>query len=242
MATNVKTTIAGQLNAARLAISNTLADDELRDLVAAYGYTEGKLEAGKRLYEAAVTAVNAQAAAVGTQRQATAQARAAEQQARANYQALAQVARAVFQRDAAHCTALGLVGSMPQSTPAFLAAADILFENALTVPAIKAELANYGYDAQRLGQERVAITAFDQAYQTQVAAMGAAQQATRERRAALTALNRWVAQYLKIARIALRGKPELIEKLGGVARSSKTAAQRAAPKKAAATRSAKLVE
>ena len=63
MATNVKTTIAGQLNAARLAISNTLADDELLDLVAAYGYTKSKLEAGKRLYEAAVTAVNAQAAA-----------------------------------------------------------------------------------------------------------------------------------------------------------------------------------
>jgi len=48
-----------------------------------------------------------------------------------------------------------------------------------------------------------------------------------------------LAQYLKIARIALRDKPQLYEKLGGVARSGRTAAQRQAPKKAAATRAAK---
>jgi hypothetical protein len=48
-----------------------------------------------------------------------------------------------------------------------------------------------------------------------------------------------VQQYLKIARVALRDKPELYTKLGGVARSTRTAAQRQAPKKAAATRAAK---
>ena len=69
--------------------------------------------------------------------------------------------------------------------------------------------------------------------------MDAAQQATREQKAALAALNAWLAQYLKIARVTLRDKPELYTKLGGVARSTRTAAQRQAPKKAAATRAAK---
>jgi hypothetical protein len=50
---------------------------------------------------------------------------------------------------------------------------------------------------------------------------------------------RWVAQYLKIAKVALRGKKQLLEKIGVTARTTKTAAQRAAPKKAAATRAAK---
>ena len=67
----------------------------------------------------------------------------------------------------------------------------------------------------------------------------AAQQATREQEAALSALNDWTAQYLKIARVALRDKKQLLEKLGVAARTTKTKAQRGAAKKAAATRAAK---
>ncbi|HJZ46836.1 MAG TPA: hypothetical protein VKE41_06705 [Roseiflexaceae bacterium] len=233
------TTIAGQLNIARLAISNTLADAELQALVVVYGYTVDKMQAGKRLYDLAVAAVNAQAAAAGTQRQATAQARVAERAARASYQALAQVARALFVRNQAHRAALGLVGSAPQGTAAFLAAATMLFDNARDLAEIKAVLAGYGYDDARLEGERATIAAFDRANQTQVAAIGAAQQATRDRQAALDVLNEWLAQYLKIARIALRDKPQLIEKLGVLKRSSRTPAQRQAPQKAAATRAAR---
>ena len=87
--------------------------------------------------------------------------------------------------------------------------------------------------------EQAVIDVLNQTYQAQVAAMGAAQQATREQAAALAALRRWIAQYLKIAKVALHDKPELIEKLGKVSRSAKTAGQRAAPQKAAATRAAR---
>ena len=65
----------------------------------------------------------------------------------------------------------------------------------------------------------------------QEAAKGAAQQATRERDLALDA---WRAQYVKIARVALRNKPQLLEKLGLPARTGRTAAQRAAKRRKAA--------
>ena len=55
----------------------------------------------------------------------------------------------------------------------------------------------------------------------------------------LAAMNDWVAQYVKIAKVALRGKKQLLEKIGVTARTSKRAAQRAASAKAAATRAAK---
>ncbi len=239
MPSQLKTTIAGQLSAARLAISNTLADHELQTLVAAYGYTESKMQAGRQLCDAASAAVNAQTAATGRQRQASLQARDAEERARDSYQALAQVARAVFMRNTAHRATLGLVGSAPQGTAAFLAAATTLFGNVLAQAEIMGVLADYGYDAKRLASEHAVITAFDYATQAHVAALGAAQQATRDQQAALEKLNQWLAQYLKIAKIALRAKPDLIEKLGGLARSSRTLAQREAPKKAAATRAAR---
>jgi len=235
----LKTTIAGQLSAASLAINNTVGDAELQALVAVYGYTAVKIQQGQALYSAADDAVNTQNVAAGAQRQATLQARAAEQSARATYQALAQVARAVFMRDMAARATLGLVGSAPLVAAEFKAAANQLFDNAINIAAISHTLALYGYDSERLTRERAALVAFSQADQAQVAAMGAAQQATRDQQAALTALSEWLAQYLKIARVALRDKPQLFEKLGGVARSSRTAAQRQAPKKAAATRTAR---
>jgi hypothetical protein len=70
-------------------------------------------------------------------------------------------------------------------------------------------------------------------------AKGAAQQASQDQEVALAKMNDWVAQYLKIAKVALRGQKQLLEKIGVTARTSKTAAQRAAPKKAAVTRAAK---
>jgi predicted pyridoxine 5'-phosphate oxidase superfamily flavin-nucleotide-binding protein len=43
----------------------------------------------------------------------------------------------------------------------------------------------------------------------------------------------------KIEKLALRGKKQLLEKIGVTARTTKKAAQRVAPKKVAATRAAK---
>jgi hypothetical protein len=149
--------------------------------------------------------------------------------ARANYQALAEVARAVFARDPATRAILGLKGTTPVNTVAFKAVADQLFDNALNIAAIGSALAQYGYDRERLTHDRAAIAAFGRADQAQLAAMGAAQQATRNQQAALAALKAWLSQYLRIARVALRTKPELYAKLGGVVRSSRTAAQRQAP-------------
>jgi len=86
------------------------------------------------------------------------------------------------------------------------------------------------------------INAYDAANRIQEQAKGAAQQATRDQDAALKALDLWCSQYIKIARVALQGKKELLEKLGIRSLSGKTAAQRGAPARAAATREAKKAD
>jgi hypothetical protein len=70
-------------------------------------------------------------------------------------------------------------------------------------------------------------------------AKDAVQQASQDQEAALAKMNDWVTQYLKIAKVVLRGKKQSLEKIGVTARTTKTAAQKAAPAKAAATRAAK---
>ena len=234
MSTRPMKSAAQQLNAAQLAIANSLADPEIKAAVAQFGYTTAKLNKGKALYDAALAAVNAQKSGKGAQKDTTAQLKAALTDARDAYQALAKVARATLSKE--EQAKLGL-GKEPRGTAAFIAAGYTLFDNAGDIAA----LADFGYDAERLAAERAKIEAYDQANQTQEMAKGAAQQATQDQDAALAALSDWVAQYIKIAKVALRGKKQLLEKIGVAARTTKTAAQQAAPKKAAATRAAKKV-
>lgn len=228
-----KQTIAQQLNAMQLAITNSLADPEIKAAVAQYGYTTARLNAGKALYTAALTAVNAQKSGKGDQKAATAELIAKEKEAHDAYQAAAKIARAALSK--ADLAVLGLNNRAPRDTAGFIAAAYTLFDNA----AAGRLLADYGYDTDRIAEERAKIEAFDQANQAQEMAKGAAQQATQDQEAALQKMNDWLAQYLKIAKVALRGKKQLLEKIGVIARTTKTAAQRAAPAKAAATRAAK---
>ncbi len=233
MPTKPHATTAQQLNAAQLAIANSLADPEIKAAVAQFGYTTAKLNAGKALYDKALVAVNAQKSGKGDQKTATADLKAAEKDARDAYQAAAKVARATLDKDG--LAKLGLAGKEPRDTAGLIQAGYTLFDNALD----SGLLADFGYDEVRIKAERAKVAAFDAANQAQEMAKGAAQQATQDQDAALAKLSDWVAQYLKIAKVALRGKKQLLEKIGVTARTSKTAAQRAAPAKAAATRAAK---
>jgi hypothetical protein len=208
--------IAERLSTARVAIANSFADEEIQSLVGGYGYSPEKLNAGMALYEAAFAAVNAQKVAEGAQQQATQELKTAKKDAHDAYQALAKVSRAIFKDDKARLTALGLTGPAPLTTSGFIAAASTLFDNAATAPS----LSEYGYNRERLASEKEKITAFDLANQKQEAAKGATQQATSEQTTALTNLDTWYAQYLKIARVALREKKQLLEKIGVAARTS----------------------
>ena len=232
MAAQPKTTIAGQLDAARTALSNSLGHPAIQYAVARYGYTPEKLREGSQLYDLAVSSMTAQAAAVAARHDATARMALAEQQVRASYQALAQLARAIFMREPSRRVALGLVGGASQNPAAFLVACEKLFGNAINVAEIKDALAEYGYTVARFEAERAVVDAFEQAYRSQGAAKATARQATHAQREALARLNQWVAQYLKIARIALQDTPDLLSHLGKAPRGAKAAASRSARKAA----------
>jgi hypothetical protein len=221
---NTRSTISKQLEAARIAIANTQADAEIKALVAAYGYDDAKLAEGQQLYDSANAAVSAQTDADGAQKAATEDLLAAKEQATKAYQKLAKVARAITKPSEA--SRLGLDGAMPKPSADFLKAAGILFDNAANIP----DLSKYGYDAAKLAAERASIDACAAASDNQKLAKGAAQQASAAQDAALLALNQWTTQYIKIARVALSGT-QLSEKIGVIARNSKTAAQRAASRK-----------
>ena len=230
MPTKPMSKIEDQLRRANLAINNSLADEEIKALVAPRGYTTDKLTAGKALYEAAQTAVSGKTGVHGAKKDATSQVDQSQAAARLAYQDLAKTARKAFRDDKAKLAILGLSGPEPDSTAGFLNAARTLFDNAKT-PAVQAVLQDYGYTPEFLASERAKIDAFDQSDQSQEAAKGASEGATQTQQQKLADLNAWVSTYLGIAQIALRDRTDLQEKIGIKVRNQRTAAQRAASQK-----------
>jgi hypothetical protein len=228
-----KKTIAQQLDAAQLAISNTLADPDILTAVAKFGYTETELAAAQDLHRTAQSSVNLHIALLGDKSNASKDATKKEAVARQEYQDAVDVARANLKSDG--IKTLGIKPRQPKRTDDFIYAGYTLFDNA----ASSGLLAPRGYDAARILEGRKAIEKYDAAHQLQKAATGAAEKATQDQKEALGALNAWLAEYLKIARVALRGDKQLLEKIGIKARTTKTKAQRAAPAKARQTRLAK---
>jgi hypothetical protein len=236
--TRPMTSISDRLSKADVAISNALSDSQIVILLGEYGYQTQKLSEGMGLYETADGAVKKQVAAHGDQKDSTARLLKTEKTARVAYQNLAQVARAAFQRDKAKLAVLGLDNPMPRTLPLFLTMAAALFDNASHTTEIADTLKSYGYTTDKLAKERVKVVELSAAHQSQEAAKGAAQQATFEQNNAMEALDHWMGGFVRVARVALRDYPQLLEKLGTLKRAGKTPAQRQAPQKAAATRKA----
>jgi hypothetical protein len=238
MPTQLNRAISRKLQAAQVAIFNTLADADLQAAVAANGYTPDKLRAGEQLYQRAVAAVDARALALAAQKTATAHVQAARATAQAAYQTLAQTARVVLTN--AELAALGLdrKGGMPRRAAAFSEMARILFGNARQEAEISAQLAAVGYGPAWIDQAAAALEAWQSACVAQNRTTGESWRATTNQTDALRDLTVWVATYIKLARIVLREQPALLEKIGVKVRTVKSAAQLARPQKAAATRRA----
>jgi hypothetical protein len=182
----------------------------------AFGYTAAKRTDGVNLLASAnailVTVQEARAAQLA----ATQAVKDAEKLARTAYADLATVARTVLKGNAAALAALNLdKGPAPKGTAAFLLAADKLFAGAAAAPqTVKDTLAGVGYNAAKLASEQAKITALHTANQAQEQAKGTSQNLTPEQERILAELDSYTTQLRKLARIALRATPQLLEKLG----------------------------
>lgn len=230
--------ITEKIDAAQMAIDNSLESAAIMERVTKYGYTKERQQEASALVKAAIDAVEKRMRLANLQVDLTAKVEAAKKEAFAVYQDFAQTARTVFKGDKARIQMIGANGTMPKNEGQFIISAYAMFDNA-EIPEVQAALSEYGYDSARLRSDRKIIEAFDKLHQKQESAKGDAQQSTRDQDAALKRMFDWHMRYRVIAKRALRGDKELLEKLGILARSVKTKAQRGAGKKAAATRAAK---
>ena len=233
MATKPVATQAEQVAFARKVITNGPKNLEIKTAMSEYGYTPSKYTYAKGLLTTVEEGLAERSNERGSQKAATADEGSAQAESQAAYQTVAQLAKREL--TPAECTQLGLPARQPRKTAAFITTAYTVFDNL----AATGLLADYGYTPEKIAAERAKIEAYEQADLAQAEAKGTKEQGTQDQAAAFKELNQWVGTYVTIAKSALRSKPQLLEKLGIKVRSSKTKAQREAPKKAAATRAAR---
>lgn len=231
--------MSSRLALASVAINNAKSDPRIGTLLVQYGYGPAKLQEGAALLDAAVSACQLKVSLGGASKTSTAAIQEAFSEAKAAYQELAQVCRAIFGLNNPVLSSLGLNRPAPARQAELLARASALFDNALGSASITASLSQYGYPPAKLGAEKEKVTALANALQQREAANGLSQQATVDRDKALERLYGWMGAFWRVAKVALRDYPQLLEELGLVARYGKTHAQQQAPFKASRTKQAR---
>jgi hypothetical protein len=202
------------LKDARVMINNALTDPFIRDCLIECGYTSDRVQAGKVLYEIALTAFQKQQADFGEQISATAALKQSWDKAKVSYVRLVKITRVAFKGDAGTATRLGLNGKRKNTLAGWLLQAQQFYSNALSSPDLLVTLAKYGVTLTKLEAAQAEMYAVELANQQQEREKGEAQDATQARDAAIAALNKWLSDFVAIARIALEERPQLLESLG----------------------------
>jgi len=206
--------LANRINAYRTALLAAQGHTELVARLGPRGYGAATLAQGVALCDAAQARFNARNAALAEQQAAVTALEAAEAAARGGFSDFRTIARALFQRDAAALIGLRVKGRVPADREQFLTTANAAYDAALGNAGWAARLAPRGYDQAALQAEQAKLAALAQAAATHDAARAVAQRATAERDTAGQTLDDWWGEFRAAARVALKGRADLLGALG----------------------------
>jgi hypothetical protein len=192
-------------------IGTIRADAEIAAIMGERGYSVERLDEGSALQAAAQSAFNTRQTALAEQKQATANLQAKETEARRTYQDFRETARAIFTTDAERVY-LGLKGEVKKDLEKFITQARASYDGAKAAPYIT-KLASYGFPLTSITAAIAGLDQLEAANTAQNQAIGAAKGGTSSRIKAVEGLAAWVSQLRKIAKVALRSRPDLLAKL-----------------------------
>ncbi|MBD1867268.1 hypothetical protein H6F95_08140 [Cyanobacteria bacterium FACHB-471] len=210
------------LNSAHVAIANSLTNSQIQAYLKEFGYTPERIQQGKLLYEAALAAHQQQRADYGNQRTATTALQQAWETAKKSYMRYVKVARIAFKDNVGVATRLELEGDRKKTLSGWLAQANQFYTNLLNAPELLTQLREYGITADKLQAGQAEVQAVDAANLSQKTEKGDAQTATQTKEKAIAALQSWMSDFTRIARLALESNRQLLEGLGIVVKSRNT--------------------
>jgi hypothetical protein len=209
-----KSSVGEILNSARLAINNAMNDTDIQAQLTELGYDAAKMAVGEALLNEAEVLTQQQIAIYGHQFAASQALKVARQEVKAVYNRALKVARVAFQNDVQATAALLLNGIRKQSFGLWYQQSATFYGNLLADTRLLAVMTTYGYTSAKLTGEQTAVRALQGLNEAQEKYKGEAQAATKLRNAKMRALTVWLADFRKIAAVALLDDSQKLEALG----------------------------
>jgi hypothetical protein len=203
--------MAQRVIAARQILDRVQANDELGTCLAEEGYDNATLLEGLALQESAQIAINARQEALARVDISEEALEEDRERAVSRFKRFRATVAESFEDQEAR-EELGVLAELPEDARAFYAVAHAAYENALR-PDYQDALAAHGYPEESLHDESEIVEAYATAEESHEMAIQALQQADADRNAAVAALDRWMERFKELAKVALRDRLDLQERL-----------------------------
>ncbi len=209
----INTSFSDFFTGAALILNNAQEHSEIAAALDGLGYDAAVIQQGQTLLNTARSLYDAQIKEYGEQYAATQAFADAAKQAGKTYARHRRLAKIAFKRDAQRQTDLHLNDRKPQAFNLWYEQARHFYTALLSDTDAQTQLARYKITPEAL---QAAQSQVEQAFalnSAQEREKGEAQDATRQRDAAIEALSEWLSEFRVVARIALEDTPQLLEAL-----------------------------
>jgi hypothetical protein len=214
-----KLTMEERLLAADVAMSNALGDEVIMERLSFLGYDENRVKAGLELLKRVKELYNEQKKEYGEQFEASEAMYKAWEATSILYRQYSTLARVLFKNDTGTLSKLGLDKDQPKKLSDWVAQANQFYTNAMSTPGIQDKMAEYTVTAERLKAASDDVIQLLNFEKNQEKEKSEAQKSTEERNKSFSDLDEYMSDLLKIAKVMLYDKPQLLEKLGIVSPS-----------------------
>ncbi len=203
--------ISNFISQSRVTIETILGTPEILALLAPRGYDAAKLNAGLALQTAALNAFTVRQTAMGDESKSNQAVTDARILARNAYFDFREIVRAAH-RGQSDRQALGVVGTIPPDTEKLLTQARASY-SAAGKPPYSTALSGLGYNPAGLTAALATLDVLHAARSLQETRRGVAVRATAVRNTAVKALREWMQTLKRVAKVALRARPDLQKQL-----------------------------
>jgi len=210
-------TMEDRLLAAKVAVTNALADDEIKARLSLLGYNEERLNAGNDLLTKTESQYQKQKDEYSEQYQASENLQRAWANTKITFRMYATLARFLFRNDPTKMNTLGLLQGQSFKISDWILQARQFYNNAINDTEIQAKMAEYTVTSDRLQAALEEVSNLELMKINQEKEKGEAQRATQERDELFSQLDEYMYGLIQIARVVLHDKEQLLEKMGIIA-------------------------
>ena len=215
----IKKTIEARLLRAHLVASNTAKHPKVKKQLELFGYPAARMQELQDLIAQAEAFKDDKKDFYSQKRSLAKQMAVAVEELKTLYKEHLTVARFAFRNDTYLQGQLELKGSRKSDWAGWLEQVSDFYSKAeaLALPALKKQ----GITADEIAQGKAMAQALMAQYEERKSNKGAAQSSTKKRDEVLKAIDQWVSNFKKVAKVALQDDPQLLEVLGIVVPSER---------------------